>query len=123
MSEIAVETGRCNRSRYGWVIQLLLIVKFIPPGIPPGMVVPKVVVIFSNGTNDIPFHDLHVIDVIQELEVVGAYLLHQFNTPGRIVAHVVRMIDSAIQQFHMKKYVLLLCYPHYFLGSSGNFVA
>jgi len=54
----------------------------------------------TNRADDIPFHDLHVVNVLQQLEALGTDPLAQLNTPTRVVAHVVFVIDLAVEQFH-----------------------
>ncbi len=46
------------------------------------VIVPIVSVILANRTDHVAFHDLHVVDVVQQLEVIAANSLDQFNAPS-----------------------------------------
>ena len=85
----------------GSVIHLLgLKVKLIATRIACGVEVADVLEVLLDGADDIAFHDLHVIDVEEELEAWGADTLAEFDTVGSMVASVVGVVDLAIQELH-----------------------
>ncbi|KAG1166089.1 hypothetical protein G6F35_018400 [Rhizopus arrhizus] len=62
----------------------------------------------ADGGDDVAFHDLHVIDVVEQAEVVRAEPLAQLHTPSGVVAQVVVMIDPGVQQLHHQHHAALL---------------
>ena len=58
-----------NRPQDGRIVDLLCIIHFRPAWIAGGMVMPDHGVVLLDATNDVPIHDLHMVDVEQELEV------------------------------------------------------
>ena len=109
MRKESIKTRIRNRLGNRWVIQFLLVIQFMSTRVSTGMVVAEVFVIVLNGTDDVSLHDLHVIDVVQQLEVVRTHLFAEFNTPSGIVAHVVGVIDPAIEQLHIEDDIFLFC--------------
>ena len=81
-------------------LHFLLIVQFMPAGNAAGVEVPDPLNILLDGVDQIAFHNLHVVDVVQELHVRRIHLLHHLHTPGGVIAHVILVIHLAIQQFH-----------------------
>ena len=43
-------------------------------------------------SDDIPLHDLHVVDVIEQLEPLRAHPLADLDAPGGVVAHVILVV-------------------------------
>src|SRR5579871_2896946 len=74
----AFETGLEDCLHHGGVIELLRVVDFISARHAAGMVMGNVrigwadalVFVAPDSADDVPFHDLHVVDVIEELEMV-----------------------------------------------------
>src|SRR3984957_15766359 len=64
-----------------------------------GMKVADHVDIFLDRGDQIAFHDLHVVDVVKSLYARGVDGRENLKAPGGVVAHVVVMIDLAVQQF------------------------
>ena len=56
--------------------------------------------IFADRADHIAFHDLHVVDIVEQLEVFGADAFDQLDTPASVVAHVILVIHLAVEQFH-----------------------
>jgi len=68
-----------------------------------------VIEVVSNGADHIAFHDLHMVNVVEQLESRGTHLLNQPYTPCRAIAHVIFVIHLAIEQFHANVDALFLC--------------
>jgi len=73
------------------------------------MVVPEPNVIFPDRSNKITFHNLHVVDVVQQLHPRRTDGLTDPDSSGRPVALVVGMIDLAVQQLQVEIYAFLFC--------------
>src|SRR5207253_2173714 len=54
--------------------------------------------VVADGADDVAFHDLHVIDVVQQPDARRAHGLHHGDPESRPVALVVRVIDLAVQE-------------------------
>jgi hypothetical protein len=50
----------------------------------------------ANGTDDVAFHDLHVVDVVDEFYARRSYGLANLDSPGGMVCMVVRVIDFTV---------------------------
>ena len=83
------------------------------------MIVRDVLVVRFDGGDDVAFHNLHVIDVVQQLEIIRADLLAEFHAPGRVVALIVLVIDLGVQQFHHDDDLVLLSHRHQALNAFG----
>lgn len=110
MGYIAIKTTLGNRFGNRRIVDLLRMVDLVTTRIAPGVVVTKVLVIALNRSDDVSLHNLHVVDVIKQLEMVACNLLAQFDPPSRQVAHVVGMVDSAIEELHIQDHLLLFCH-------------
>src|SRR5690606_33096436 len=73
LGHVSLEAGFNDSFHNGWIIQFLRVINFISARHTPGMVVCNVLVIVANGTNHISFINLHVIDVVEQAEVVRTY--------------------------------------------------
>ena len=54
--------------------------------------------ILADGAHDITLHNLHVIDVVEQLDSRGVHRFDDIHAPGRVVALVVFMVDLAVQE-------------------------
>src|SRR5947208_1509747 len=63
--------------------------------------------VVADGADDVAFHDLHVIDVVQQPDAGRAHGLHYGDPEGRPVALVVRVIDLAVQELEADRDALL----------------
>ena len=81
------------------VVQFLRFVHVPPAGIARRMVMGEVWMVFADGADEVAFHDLHVVDVVEQADARRADQLADLDTPGRVVALVARMIHLAVQQF------------------------
>jgi hypothetical protein len=72
----------------------------MPSGYAAGMEVADVSDVVANGVDDIAFHNLHVIDVVQQFHTRRIHALHHVDTPRRTVGLIVLVVDLAVQQLH-----------------------
>ena len=87
--------------------EFLGVVEFVASWVASGVVVAEVLMIVFDGADDVAFHDLHVVDVVEQFEVIAADLFDQLNPPARRVTHVIRVIDFAVEQFHVQDHASL----------------
>jgi hypothetical protein len=100
MRNIALKSGSHDGFHDWWVIDFLVLIQIVSSWISSGMVMAEVLVAVSNGANDIPLVDLHVVDIEKEFEVVASDTLTQFDAPGRFVTHIIFVIYAAVEEFH-----------------------
>src|SRR5688500_6195629 len=112
LRDITLEPGLGDRARDCRIVELLRGIYLVPSRHAGSVIVTDVVVIVADGPNDIAFHDLHVVDVVQQLETIGADFLRQRDAPRRTVALVVRMIDPGVEKLH--------AYPHTMSRGGGR---
>src|SRR5579859_1242837 len=73
-----------------------------------GMIMSKILMVVRDRPDHIPLIYLHMIDIIQQFEILRPDPFHQFDPPLGIVTHLVFVVDLAVQQFHMDDDPLLL---------------
>ena len=61
-----------------------------------GVIVRNVLVVIPDRLDDISFHDLHVVDVIEQPYSRRVDTLNYLYTKCGVVTHVIRVIDTAI---------------------------
>ncbi len=74
MGDETVETGLSDRLGNGWIIDLLGMVDFVSTGVASGVVVSEVLMVVLDRADDISLHDLHVVDVIEQFEMIASDL-------------------------------------------------
>ena len=82
----AIKAGGENGAHHGRVVDLLRVVEFASAGVTGGMVVTDVFLVFADVADDVAVHDLHMINVEQQLEVRRADLLDGLDAKTEIVA-------------------------------------
>ena len=65
-----------------------------------GVIVRDELPVVADRADHVAFHDLHVVNVVEQFESFGADPLDQLDSPRCVVAHVILVIDLAVQQLH-----------------------
>ena len=65
LGDEAFEASVDNGLHDGRVVQFLRLIDLSPSGHAARMIVRKICVVFADGGDDVAFHDLHVVDVIE----------------------------------------------------------
>lgn len=71
LAQVASVSCLLNRADDGRIVEFLGFIDFRPAGNATRVVVGDVLMMLLDGGDDIPLHDLHVVNVIEELEVRG----------------------------------------------------
>ena len=69
MTDIADITGICDCCEDGRIVDFLVYVQFIAAGIARSMIVAEPLMIVLYGPYKVTFHDLHVIDIVEQPHV------------------------------------------------------
>ena len=72
MGKVALEAHLGDGLGDGSVVQLLGVVDLVPAGVAAGVVVAVVLAVRLDRADHVPLHDLHVVDVVEQLEVPRA---------------------------------------------------
>ena len=72
------------------------------------MVVRDGIGVVGDRADDVAFHNLHVVDVVQQLEAGRRDLIHEVDAPRGAVAHVVLVVDLGVQELHDDRHAELL---------------
>ena len=87
MGDIAIEPGRENTAHHAVPLHFLRIVQFMPSGYAAGMEMAHPLNILLDRSDKVAFHDLHVIDVIKQLESLNS-LACITSTPQAEWSHI-----------------------------------
>lgn len=74
LSDVAIEACIHYRLHDGRVIEFLGFVDLVASGYATGVVVPEVGVVFADGFDHVAVHDLHVKNIVEQLEMLGTDL-------------------------------------------------
>src|SRR5581483_2351524 len=102
-----------DRAYNRWIVQFLRFIQIVTARIPGSMIMGEVWVILTNGADNIPFHNLHMINVVQQLDAWRVHQLTHLNSPRCFITLVIRVIHLAIQQLQDQRYPRILsslCY-------------
>src|SRR5262249_9229044 len=80
-------------------LDFLRAIEFVAARNAAGVEVAKPLDVFLNGADQIAFHDLHVVDVVEQLDVGRVDGRDDLDAPGGVVAHVVVVVDFAVEKF------------------------
>src|SRR5699024_1406423 len=80
------------------IVQLLCFVDLITARHTAGMVVSEVGMVILYGTDNISFHDLHMVDIIEQLKAVRPDSFGKPYAPGGMIALIIRVIYFAVEQ-------------------------
>src|SRR3712207_1105634 len=95
---VALESGTRDRLVDRRVGDLLRTIGLVSARVPRDVVVAEGVVVGLDGANEVPFHDLHVIDVVEEPHSRRGHALDDLQPPGSVVALIVWVVDLAVEQ-------------------------
>ena len=105
---MALVAGLEDRAHDCRVVQLLRFVDLVPAWVAAGVVVEKILVIVADRPDDIPLHDLHVVNVVQQPEPLRVDRLAKLHAPVGAVAHVILVVHAAVEQLHHDVHLVLL---------------
>ena len=98
MGDIAGEAGRGDGRRDGTVVELLRVVQLVAARHAAGVEMGDVVVRVPDRADDVALHDLHVVDVEQQLHAGRPDGPHHRDAERGVVAVVVGVIHLAVQE-------------------------
>src|SRR5690242_6101779 len=98
MGHVAAEIRSGDSAHDAVPLDFLSAVELVAAGNAAGVEVSDPVDVFLNGADEIAFHDLHVIDVVEQLDARRVYGLDDLNAPRGVIAHVVVMVDLAVEE-------------------------
>ena len=81
------------------IVDFLVFIKIIPSWIASSVIMGNVLAVFANGADQIPFHNLHVIYIVQQLDPRRFDTLNHFYPPPSQVTLIICMVHLAVQQF------------------------
>ncbi len=103
------------RFHNGAIIQFLIVSNLTTTRYTAGVVMPDIGRTFTQATDNIAFVDLHMIDIKQHLHIRRIDTLTELKSPITVVGHIVKMIDTTIEDFHVQ-------YNAIFFGMGHNFL-
>ena len=99
LAEVPIKPRLTNGVHDGWVMDLLIFVDLMPARISGRVIVGEVLMVVTDRTDQVSFHDLHVIDVVEQLNMGRVDPFDDLDAPGRAIALIVEMVDFAIEKF------------------------
>src|SRR5690348_11968685 len=85
-------------------IELLRTVELMAAGHPTRVEMPDECRVVADRPDDVAFHNLHVIDVVQELHARRRHTLHHGDPERGSVTLVAGVIDLAVQELHADRH-------------------
>src|SRR5205823_5008216 len=98
VGDVAAEVGGGDTAHDAVPLDFLGGVEFVAAGNAAGMEVGDPIDVFLDGADEVTFHDLHVIDVEEELDARRVDGLDDLHTPSGVVAHVVVVVDLTVEK-------------------------
>src|SRR5215510_13104544 len=92
-----------DRLHHPLVVQLLRVVDLVAARDAAGMKVGDVLDVRLDRGDHIAFHDLHMVDVVQDLQSRRRDALHHLRGPRGVVGMVVLVIDLAVQHLEAER--------------------
>src|SRR5439155_1640168 len=89
-------------------VELLGVVELVASRHAAGVEMADVGGVRPDGTDDVALHDLHVIDVVEQLHAGRAHGLHHRGAEHGVVALIAGMVHLAVQQLHAHGDAVLL---------------
>lgn len=114
VGNVTVIAGFGNSSHNGGVVNFLVLIKLVTAGDTCGMYVADVFNVLTYCGNQVAFHNLHVVNVVEHFESRRINAPTQLEAPGGFVAHIAGVIDLAVEQLHADIYAVIL-------GNLGGF--
>jgi hypothetical protein len=108
VGDVAAEVGGGDAAHYAVPLDFLGGVEFVAAGDAAGVEVGDPIDIFLDGADQVTFHDLHVIDVEEELDARRVDGLDDLHTPGGVVTHVVVVVDLAVEELDADRDAVVL---------------
>src|ERR1022692_4690061 len=99
VGEIAFELQVRDGLRDGAPVELLRVVELVASGHAAGVEVADVLDVVADGADDVAFHDLHVVNVVEQFDARRTHRLNHFDAPAGVVALVVLVVHLAVEQF------------------------
>src|ERR1700722_19270978 len=78
---VALEAGRRDPTHHSIPLHFLRTVELMPAGNPTRVEVSKPLNVLLDGANQVSFHDLHVVDVVQQLDTRRVHCLRHPYSP------------------------------------------
>src|ERR1700694_4136677 len=98
VGDVAAEVCSGDASHNAYPLDFLGVVEFAAAGHAAGVEVGDPIDIFLDGTDQVTFHDLHVIDVVEQFDAGRINGLNDLHSPSGVVAHVVFVVDLAVEE-------------------------
>jgi len=100
VGDVAAEVGGGDATHDAVPLDFLGAVELVAAGNAAGVEMGDPVDILLDGADEVAFHDLHVVDVEEKLDAGRVDGLDDLDAPGGVVAHVVVVVDLAVEEFH-----------------------
>ena len=98
VGHVAAEVGGGDATHNAVPLDFLSAIKFVSAWNATGMEVAYPIDVFLDSPNEVAFHDLHVVDVVEQLDARRIDSLDDLEAPGGVVAHVVVMVHFAVEE-------------------------
>ena len=95
---VAGVAGAEDTAHDGGPFYFLGVVELVAAGDSSGVEVAEPLDVFLDGGDEVAFHNLHVVDVVEELDAGGVDLFADADAPGGVVCHVVLVVAFAVKE-------------------------
>src|SRR5271165_3772513 len=98
VGHVSLVAGIGDAAHYPVILDLLVVIELVAAGNAAGVEVPEDSDVGGDGRDEISFHDLHVVDVVEQLDVRRVDFVHYGRAPGGAIGHVVLVVHLAVEQ-------------------------
>ena len=102
VAEVEIIAGTSNGATDAGVVEFLAIIQVATVGVAGGVEVADPFDVLADGADDIAFHDLHVVDVIEQFDPWAVDPLTDRHAPRGMIALIAGVIDLGVEQFQVE---------------------
>ena len=95
LADVAFVAGGGDRFHDRRIVEFLAVVEFVAAGNAGRMVMADVFVELTDARDHVSFHDLHVIDIVEQFQPWAADAADDFDRPFDLVAEIIGMALSS----------------------------
>ena len=99
-------------SKNGGIVNFFSLPRFVTSGDTGDVVMAVPLVVFFDVGDEVALHDLHVVDVVEQLKAGTGQFACQGNAPTDAICHVIGVVHKAVEELHLQYHTVLFGERH-----------